>query len=70
MVQRESVAPGMSVCLAATCSVFGTAAAVAAAAVFQPVDLDAPDFRTLFEIIPAELAGEIGLELVADRDRW
>lgn len=54
--------------LAALVSVIRAAAAVAAA-VFQPVDLDAPDFRPLLEIIPTELAGEIRLKLVVQRAR-
>ena len=56
-------------------SMLGTAAAFAAGHIvlgtfglfFKPADIETPDFRPLFEIFPAELAGEIGGELVKQR---
>ena len=53
-------------------SMFGSAAAFAAGHIvfgtfglfFQPADIETPDFRALFEVFPAELAGEIGGQLV------
>ena len=56
-------------------SMFGSAAAFAAGDIvfrtfglfFQAADIEAPDVRALFEIFPAELAGEIGGKLVKQR---
>ena len=53
-------------------SMLGSAAAFAAGHIvlgtfglfFQPADIETPDFGALFEIFPAELAGEIGGQLV------